>query len=162
MSDAKDDADDRWFAAIPAGLALVLIVLGAMLIGINRHENALGVAMKSWPSTTGTVVRSGFRDERQNDGRVLQYADTKFRYEVDGHSYEFGTSEYAGYASNQHYLHYHPKDAVRIYYDPKDPSDGSLTNERSAPIIMLVLGVVLCALSLPFWYLSARVFRKRP
>lgn len=164
MTEAKNAGDDRWLFAIPAGLALVLVVLGAMLVVLDRHEAAVAASMRSWPSTTGTVASSGLRDERQQDGRWAQYAETTFRYEVDGRSYDFTSSEFAGWGTSghEHLLRYHANEPVRVFYDPADPSQGSLTNQRASPtILMLLIGAVCFALSLPFWYLSARMFVKQ-
>ena len=164
MTEADAAAGDRWMSAIPAGLALVLLVLGAMLIGIDRYEVALGKRMRSWPSTTATVTRSVLRDEKQQDGRWFQYTDTTFRYVVDGRAHDFTSSEYAGvHGNDETRLRYHANDSVRVFYDPADPSQGSLTNERTSPtMLVMLLGALCFALSLPFWYVSVRMFRKRP
>ena len=163
MTEPSDAADDRWFSAIPAGLALVLVVLGTMMVAIDRHHVAAARAMRSWPSTTATVTSSGFRDERQQDGRWFQFEDTTFRYSVNGREYKTGTEKYAGLRQYEHYLHYHPNDTVRVYYDPADPASASLTNDPPMPSkVMLLIGALLFALSLPFWYFAARTFWKRP
>lgn len=165
MTEANDNAGDRWLFAIPAGLAFILVLLGTVCVAIDRHEVAVARRMRSWPSTTAIVTKSALRDQRQQDGRWSQYADTTFHYVVDGRSYDFTTSNYAGLGntSTGHRLRYHANDSVRVYYDPADPSQGSLTNERTSPtIVAMVIGVVCFALSLPFWYLSVRLFRKRP
>ncbi len=82
---------------------------------------------------------------------------------MDGRSYDITTSEYAGlgHANDGHRLRYQANDSARMFYDPAEPSNGSLTNDRPPPsILTLLIGAVCFALSLPFWYLSARMFRR--
>jgi len=150
-------------AAIPAGLALILIVLGTMMVAIDRHEASVAEGMRSWPSTTATVVTSGLHDERRQDGTWIQFEDATFRYSVNGHEYKTGTSRYAGLRQYEHHLHYQPNETVRVYYDPAQPSSASLTNDPPVPSkVMLLIGALCFALSLPFFYISARMLRKRP
>jgi hypothetical protein len=162
MTEARDTAGDRWLFAIPAGLALILIVLGTMFIALERHGAELDRRMRSWPSTTGTVTGAELQDRPNQDGRMSQYASTGYRYEVAGRTYEFTISEYVGIGIG-HKLPHQENESVRVYYDPADPSHGSLTNDPGPPhMLMLSIAVALIALSLPFLYLSARMFRKRP
>jgi hypothetical protein len=158
MSPVDDARGNRLMFAIPAGFALLLVGGGAGLVALGRHEEAVTASMRSWPSTMGTVSGSGFRDVRLQDGRWVQYADTGFRYSVDGRSYDFTTSEYAGSGNPSHErsLKYHANDPVRVFYDAANPSHGALTNDRSTPDFVLVLiGAIVCALSLPFFCLAA-------
>lgn len=150
-------------AAIPAGLALVLIALGTMMVALDRHQVAVATGMHSWLPTTATVVASGLHDERRQDGSWIQFEDTTFRYSVNGREYKTGSSRYAGLRQYEHHLKYQPNDTVTVYYNPADPSGASLTNDPPMPSkVMLLIGALCFALSLPFWYVSARMFRKRP
>lgn len=164
MSNENSDAGDGWFFAIPGGLALLLVIGAAILIALGRHEAAVTSAMRSWPSTMGTVASAGLRDERQQDGSWIQFADTTVRYEVNGRSHEITFGVYAGRGTWGHEksLRYRANDPVRVFYNPADPSQASLTNDRETPDYLGVLiGAGCLALSLPFWYLAFRMFIKQ-
>jgi hypothetical protein len=164
MSQVFNNPGGRWMFALPAGIALVLVLIGTMLVGIDRYEVAVAARMRTWPSTPGTVTGAGMRDQRLQDGRLAHYADTGYRYQVDGRTYTFTVSEYAGLGSGYgHPLEYVGNAPVPIYYDPDDPSHGSVTNGQSPPTFaLIVIAILLYAATLPFWYLSVRWFLSRP
>ncbi len=169
MPENHNDASDQGLFAIPAGLALVLLGLGAMVVLIGRHQVAKAAAMQSWPSTMGTVADAVLRNERDPKAPSgwMQRIETRVRWTVDSRSYELTFSEYAGRGTygHEHLMRSHGG-PVRVFYDPANPSNGSLTNEQTPPhLLMLLIGIACFVLSLPFWYLSARMFvkqRRRP
>ncbi len=162
-----NDAADRGLFAIPGGLALVLVILGVMLLAIRHHLDAKAAAMRSWPSIMGTVASCQYVDER-NDNTASGWQhrlETGYRWTVDGRGFQRTYSTYAG--RGQHFdakpTRYHVGDPIRVYYDPANPSEGSLTNDVPQPsLLMLIIGVALLVLSLPFWYLAVRMFLKQP
>ena len=166
MPDGNNDAADRGLFAIPAGLALILVLLGAMVLAIGRHQSARAASMQSWPSTLGTVTGSGLVNVRQPSDTTgwIQRVDTSVRWTVNGRSYDVTFSDYAGRGTqgHEHLVRYHAGDPLRVFYDPAAPSQGSLTNKQTSPHVPFVLiGAACLVLSLPFWYLSARMLAKQ-
>ena len=154
----------RWMFAIPGGLALVLVALGVMVAAIARY----GEARKSWPSTTGTVTGSGVRQElyQDKDGYWNKYDETGVRYTVAGRTYSFTSRVYvgrslssangtAGYAS-----HYHTNESVRVFYNPDDPSKGTITIDQTPSWILTLIAGICFVLSLPFWFFSGLMLWK--
>ncbi len=154
----------RGMSAIPTGIALTLLVIGGILIAVRQHGAATAAAMRSWPSTMGTITGAGLVNVRDpNDTTGWQHrSETGFRWSVDGREYHITLSEYSGRgpARDEHATRYHAGDPVRVFYDPADPSQGSLTTGLPPSPALLVIPAGLFAVSLPFWYLAALWFAK--
>jgi hypothetical protein len=157
---ASGPPPDRWVSGIPAGAAFILMAVGVIFILVQKHEVTVATRMLSWPSATGkSSVSVGL--EPLNDGRWGRFIYTAVEYDVAGHTHKASIREYGGLGNTadppapgavKH-------DSVLIYYDPHNPSDWSLTNDRPASVVLKWLGWLLFTLSLPLWYVAARWYR---
>lgn len=152
-------------ALIPAGIAMVLVIMGITFWLVGRHESRKDAAMLAWPSTTATITDCGlvtFR--RPNDTREQQNLETAYEYTVAGRTYRFTQVEWVGYGTTGHEgaVRHTANEVVPVYFDPDNPEDASLTRERPAsttPFFVLAIG--LAVLSAPFWFLALRMARTR-
>lgn len=135
-------------ALVVALLALLLPALGFLGVGLRGIQD-IGQA-RHWPTTTGTVFRSGVAE------RGGRYApDVAYRYAVTGTEYQgtqlgltlfqSGTSDRAAVAARV--ARYPLGQPVTVHYDPARPARSALELPAQAPAWPLLLGA---GLLLPF------------
>ena len=150
----------RWVAWVPGGIALILMTIATIFILVERHEVTVAERMRSWPSAIGsTSISRGVA--RMDDGSWGEFIYTGVQYEVAGHPYKLSIREYGGRSTTgvppkQNVI---KNDSARIYYDPSNPSDWSLTNDRPAGSGLKWLRWLFFVLAFPFLYLAARWYR---
>jgi hypothetical protein len=164
-STSRTHSNGRLFL-IPAGLALVAMLIGAGVAGLGFYQRNKAQEMLAWPSVQGVVTSSGFTTERrpgETRDRWLKEV-TSYTYEVDGTKHVSTlTTHHAQWAPGDGTpKEAYPAGPVKVYYNPEDPADGSLTNQYDHAFGLLVgVGALAFILSVPFWLLSASWFRKR-
>lgn len=111
-----------------------------------------GEALDAFEPTEAEVVSSRVSTSTEGgDGVIINY-----RYRVDGTSYESSNVwPGPGDPTKDHFeaeeiVENHPKGAeVTAYYDPQDPSDAFLLEDRSVmPLLILVMGGGMALLAL--------------
>jgi hypothetical protein len=152
---------------IPAGLALVLVLMAAAFYGAGRYYGGKFEERSSWPSTQGVVVKNSTGTYRHRDTKTgvwenRAYRNFEYTYEVDGRAYsgtEFGYSEGVTVDMDAQY----PVGAkVPVFYDPADPSQAALIVGFSiSPTPLYLMGIGMLVLCLPFGYAAYRMARAR-
>lgn len=139
------------------GVALLLFTLGAVLIFIEGERLNRAAAIKLWPQTEGTVIRTDIRGQRGFTPQVT------YRYRVGGRAFTdsfavyapaFGTGRLSRRATAEQAAQpFAPQTPVAVYYNPQDPADSRLqTGEgwdvyiRLAVGLMLYIGALVAAL----------------
>ncbi|HRI67428.1 MAG TPA: DUF3592 domain-containing protein [Polyangium sp.] len=158
----KQDNSVAW---ITLGLALTFALMGAIFVGVGVKKNQRATASLNWPSTEATIVSSGrssYRDPGESIERVT--SSTEIRYAVAGQTFEFRTSgllrlETTGKAEGEPYP---PNSKVRIYYNPSDPGDHEFEFTRGETSRAFeIVGGIIVLVTLPFFALAAKLFRRR-
>jgi hypothetical protein len=161
-------SNDRTYL-IPAGIALVCVLLGGTSFAISGYFVSQAEDRHSWLPTPGVVITNSVytyqtRDSKtgywyEHSGRNMEYT-----YEVDGQpyvgsAYGFGdeTVETVDFDAK-----YPIGTAVTVFYDPHNPSDAVLFKDAViSPTPFYALGIGLIVLGLPFGYLAYRMGRAR-
>ncbi len=126
-------------------MPLLLIAVGLIVIALVLQLRAR--RSMSWPSTTG-VVNSATIDERVKTGSngtsTLYCPMIAYEYEVDGHHYMQNRLLMGGPVSSrsrsrvQKWVDRYPEgSAVKIYYNPADPSESVLERKANGPVMIL-------------------------
>jgi hypothetical protein len=143
---------------IPLAIGLALIV---QWVVFTREAHASA----RWPSTEGRVLSARFEKTQQPDDSIRLEYDAEYEYEVGGVRYR-GTGLALEPMRDRELremsradIKLSPGEAVRVYYNPEDPSEALLLPGRGPHWISLALGVIL--LSLPA-ALVVWVWRARP
>lgn len=152
---------------IPAGLALVLVLMAAAFFGAARYYGGKFSERSAWPSTEGVVVRNSLSSyTRYNPKRgvteTVTNRDFKYTYAVAGRSFtgsEYGVHD-EGFVDMT--ARYPVGTKVTVFYDPADPAHGVLTVGYSiSPTPFYAMGGGMLVLCLPFAYLSYRLASSR-
>ena len=114
-------------ALVPIGL--ILIIFGVIMFSINQ-KNKDYIEIKSTVSNV-VVVEEAHEDA---DGNTV---DATYNVTV---KYTVGEKEYESQLDNV--SKYNIGDTVTIYYNPKDPSQITMTKSIILPIILVVVGVI--------------------
>jgi hypothetical protein len=148
---------------LPAGLGLVLLVLGGVFGGIGQHQGERAEAVKTWPEVEATITGASFSPFRRADETQDELNEvTSFHYVVAGQPHDFTSTTYVGWASSGHgSLRYAEGQKVPLYVNPLNPSDTALSRTGQAPTMLFILIAGLCALlSLPFWFFAVKMLLK--
>lgn len=157
---------DRFYL-IPAGLALVLVLMGAAFFGAGQYYGGKFEERGSWPSTEGVVVTNVagthmVRDSKTGYWHERAHRNFEYTYAVDGRTYtgtEYGYHE-GGFVDMD--ARYPVGTKMPVFYDPADPSQAALVVGFSiSPTPFYAMGVVMLVLCLPFGYASYRLARAR-
>lgn len=134
--------------AVLAGFSLFLLMLGRVFSKQAR-------AMKRWPTTEGRIVRSDVvttqehhrkPDRAGGDYSVTMYVPRiVYAYEVDGNRYEsdnvgWSTSANRSSVAEKQVGRHPPQSRVRVFYDPADPAQATLSPSLGViPLILMLL-----------------------
>ncbi|MDO4245984.1 MAG: DUF3592 domain-containing protein [Deinococcus sp.] len=140
-------------ALVVALLTLLLTALGFLGVGLRGIQDIRQA--RHWPTTTGTVFRSGVAE------RGDRYApDVAYRYAVAGTEYQgtqlqltlfqSETSDRAAVAARV--ARYPLGESVTVHYDPARPARSALEIPAQAPVWPLLLGAgMLLPFALLLW-----------
>jgi len=140
----------------------MLIVMSLVVLMMSRALTTQTRAMKKWPTTTGRIIRSEVTTSTQHHSRPSSarrdYDVTMYRprivyaYEVGGDSYEgddigWSTSANKPSVAEKEVKRYPPQSQVRVFYNPVDPAEATLSPAGGvfALILWLVAGAVAFA-----------------
>lgn len=113
-------------ALIPIGL--ILIIFGVIMFVINK-DNQDYIKIESTVSLV-KMVEDAYVDADGNN--VEATYSIKVKYNVDDKEYE---------ATLDNVSKYNVGDKITIYYNPKDPSQVTMTKSLILPIIIIVAGI---------------------
>lgn len=121
----RESSTARFF--IPAGL--VLIIIGVAIFIINsKNQDFLPVE-----STVSNVVLAEEAYTDTDGNHVEATYNISLKYSVDGKEYDGSLENVSKYSVG---------DKIKIYYDPKDPSQITQTKSLIFPIILFALGII--------------------
>ncbi|MEX0654714.1 MAG: DUF3592 domain-containing protein [Phycisphaeraceae bacterium] len=115
-----------------------LTFLGAVVLAGMVFTMFSARAAEDWPSTEGSIIRSGTRtevyrdDEPPNRVRRNTYPDIAYRYHVNEQEYQsdvirISTWVIEGKQESEAYAAKYPLDAtVEVFYDPASPTRSAL------------------------------------
>ena len=145
------------FILVVIGCALLAIGFGVWQIMLGRRNRALSAASVSWPAAAGTVLSSVIATRQlQESGTgstrwVTYYTPAvRYVYEVAGVRYEANTIQFGDLERNtklepeQHVARYPAGAAVKVRYDPGNPSIATLETIAVGGL-QIALGVGLIA-----------------
>ena len=114
-------------ALIPIGI--ILIIFGVILFGVNK-DNQDYVKIESAVSNV-QMLEAAYTDA---DGNIVDATySANVKYTVDGKEYEAVLDNVSKYDIG---------DKVTIYYNPKDPSQVTMSKSLILPIVIIASGVI--------------------
>ena len=114
-------------ALIPLGLILIIFGIIAFTIN-NKNQNYIQIESTV---TNVVVAEEGYTD---SDGNYVETTyNVTVKYNVDGKDYEATLDNVGKYKNG---------DKVKIYYNPKDPNQVTMTKSLLLPILLIIGGVV--------------------
>ena len=154
-----------------APAVMLLIVVSLLLLMFSRVFTKQTSAMKKWPTTTGRIIRSDVtttvqQHRRPNRSRanydVTMYVPRiVYSYQVGGHSYEgddtgWSTSSNRASVAEKQVKRYPPQSQVRVFYNPEDPTQATLSTAGGilAPILWLFAGAAAFAAYAVGWLIA--------
>ena len=146
-----------------AAFGLFLMMLAAPPLVLGLWVMVQGFMTLTWPRANGQIIRVYFSQSQPDDEtrRMSASIDLIYRYVVDGRTfssssiapYTFGWQN-SGHARKQH-DHYSDDMAVRVAYDPRDPSVAYLEPGPSSTSLMLLgIGFIFGLPGLVIWRLA--------
>ncbi len=140
-------------------LASVLLALACVVIAAPSYYQCYRI-LKTWPTATGTVVRSLVVPKEDERGGWLYAAQLAFTYEAEGREY-VGEYEFPHYSTEagrkQKQLARFPAGSVhQIRYNPENPSD--IRIQVGYNIHFFVIPVFITGVALIFVVLAALFF----
>lgn len=148
-------------------IAVCMVAAGLAVVIWGVFEWKQAGESRSWPMTTGTVVRSyvhNVQERKEDPVMVRYYPKVHYRYMVRGEVYTADRIAFGGHIeTNQHEAQkmvdrYPTGSAVTVAYDPNDPSVAVLNAGYRLPAVAVVgAGGVICA----FGILGYRMWRRQ-
>jgi len=139
------------------GFVAILIFAVVLLSGVGMILGELymvrwGICSKSWPSTTGTIIQSELVEEWSETfplGGFDSYWMPKitYTYIVDGEKLQGNrinfSSSFSLQLSAQRVVNRYPLNSkVKVYYNPRNPSDAVLKPGSTVGMYCLIIGGV--------------------
>lgn len=108
------------------------ILTGLALIGLGLWMRIQSLASQSWPCVTGKIMTSQVDDHNLEDIRP----HIVYLYTVQGKTLQGTRIAYSGYSINRASIEkivarYPVNTAVKVYYNPQNPSQSVLDNQVS-------------------------------
>lgn len=135
-------------------MILNVIFLG-ILFAVQRKMNAV----KTWPSTMGTVMASYLERRRSSNNRgSVNYPVVQYAYQVGGQSYQGRRiapgMEVGGTGAGKVVERYPAGAQVMVFYNPQNPSDAVLETKAPAQwilwLVLVIIDVTLCGMAAVF------------
>jgi hypothetical protein len=120
--------------SVICAVAIPVAIVGAVFYFLRqsaKKSEATNRAAQSWPSTSGTVIKS--RAEVSGGDHTSVSPHVVYQYEVGGVSYQNNQlkagwgSAYSAYGSAYQVIDQYPEGAaVTVYYNPMNPAESAL------------------------------------
>jgi hypothetical protein len=151
-------ANNRRNTPIPNIIALFAALVGLLQVVFVGHSILMSTTAQHWPTTAGTVLDSRVISVDYSGGspgnRRVQRAEVRYRYEVNGESFESGNLHYRISHIGGDRRFYPPEVAAQypvgvsipVSYDPANPSNAvSDTAHASHAYLRFIGGILLLA-----------------
>ena len=140
-------------AGIIAGTAVILNVIFLWIIIANQRKIN---AVKTWPTTTGTVLASYLERRRSsNNSGTVNYPVVEYSYQVGGQIHRSSRiapgSDVGGTGAEKMIQPYPVGAQLTVYYNPQNPAEAVL--EKKTPmqwimwVVLAALNVMLCGMA---------------
>jgi len=111
--------------------AALSLLTGTALLALAYWLRSRSQRCLQWPTVIGLILESRVDDTRLD----LMKPIMRYRYEVDGQTYEGFRVSFSGYgvsrsAMEKLILPYPKGNSVKVYFNPKDPSLSVLNNTQ--------------------------------
>ncbi len=144
-----------WIIILIAGLAILFIGIGLVLILINQRNKRRAQKSMGWYETHGTVDRSQvrvendvFSDDEQGASQPMYSADVAYSYQVKDMVYTSDRISFGGKSSSSNRLkaeeivERYPVDSeISVFFDPEKPQDAVLERTYQGSNIFLGTGI---------------------
>jgi hypothetical protein len=121
-------------------LAAFFAILGLAGCLFGLHWMKKQADSKNWPSASGTITFSGWRESQDQDGhiRTTSYPDIRYEYVVSERTYKNDQVGFwniplnrggSGGIARDIVRKYNKGDSVEVFYNPNDPKDSVLDRE---------------------------------
>jgi hypothetical protein len=148
-------------------LALVLLSFGVLLLLYLWYETAEALASRQWPQTTGAVVRSEVRIEKNGEGPDSYYPDIEYSFQVKGREFTSTRIRYGSWTATRNeaesFVERFPVGAtVGVRFSPHAPDRSVLIpgiswGDRVLPLLfvagfLIVPGLFMAVQQARFWW----------
>ncbi|MFY9695799.1 MAG: DUF3592 domain-containing protein [Xanthobacteraceae bacterium] len=138
--------------AVLIGFGVIAIAIGAVLYIVQFRQGLRADASKKWPRAAGTVMTSVL--EKSPEHRRRYRAALQYRYRVGGKDYQASRVFWGGNEGREKHMAsvvetYPEGSGVRVFYDPKKPSEAVLDpiqNTGSRQLVLYALAMVTLGL----------------
>lgn len=136
-----------------------VLLINAIFLGIIISTQRKMNAVRSWPSTMGTVVTSYLERRRSgNNSGSTNYPVVQYSYTVNGQVLQSTKIapgiEVGGTGAGKVVERYPAGAQVMVFYNPQSPSDAVLETKASAQwvmwLVLVILDVMLCGMAALF------------
>ena len=134
------------------GFGAIAIAIGAVLYSVQFRQGLRADASKKWPRAPGTVIASALEKSPQHRRRYI--AALQYRYRVGGKDYEATRVFWGGNEGREKHMAsvvetYPAGSSVRVFYDPKNPTEAVLDpiqNTGSRQLVLYALAMITLGL----------------
>lgn len=148
---------------IVAGLAVLFLGIGILLIFLYRRNQKKASESLTWPETTGTIINAKIRvedsvfdnDEFQNGSQQMYSADISYTYQADGILY---TSERISFAGKSSYskrqkaeeiiARYPVNSTVSVFFNPQKHEEAVLDRSAKGSGVLMGAGIAFLSIGL--------------
>lgn len=140
-------------------LGCTLIVINIIFLVIIFNTQRKMNAVKSWPSTMGTVMTSYLERRRSsNNSGSVNYPVVQYSYQVGGQLYQGSKiapgMEVGGTGADKVVDRYPTGAQVMVFYNPQNYSDAVLETKAPAQwimwLVLVIIDVMLCGMTVMF------------
>ncbi len=141
-------------------IGFVFIVMNSVFLSILFYTKLKMDKVAKWPSTMGTVTVSTV-EYRSSGESGANYPVVHYSYHVGGQSYEghriAPSGAMGGIGAGKVAARYPVGAAVKIFYDPQNPSEAFLEKKAHGQIltwiILIIVDLSLCVVAPVMWWL---------
>jgi hypothetical protein len=124
---------------------LAMVGIGVVLLVFGAYTRVQSLRSRSWPVVAGVITESRVLSSRNSSGQWSHSPRIRYRYAVDGKTYNGDTISYAKGlfdGASVKVSRYPQGSVVGIHYNPKDPASAVLDpGTGPTPALALLAGV---------------------
>ncbi len=123
----------------------IFFAMGFGIFGYGIYSLVMSSQAKTWPTTDGHVEACDLTESSDSDGGTTYRVEVKYRYAVEGVSYDgdrisFGYSGSSGHGAHREILdRLSSAKTVLVRYDPANPSRAVLSYGLNRSTVLLLL-----------------------